>query len=92
MEYIEGVTKRITKEKAIEALDSILNSRLLVTEPVSSTDWKKAKEYFNKYNDQQIDLTDCLSFAIMERLNLDTALTFDNDFRVHGFNVLKWKR
>lgn len=89
VEYIDGVTKRIAKEKAIEELDNILNRKLLVTESVSSTDWIKGLEYFNKYDDQQIDLTDCLSFAIMERLNLDTALPFDNDFRVYGFNVLK---
>jgi len=88
VEYIDGVTKRIGKQKAIEELDNILKSKLLVIEPVSGTDWDRAVQYFNKYNDQRIDLTDCLSFAIMERLKLNTALTFDNDFKTHGFAVV----
>ncbi|MCZ7392245.1 MAG: PIN domain-containing protein [Candidatus Methanoperedens sp.] len=87
-EYIDGVTKRISKKKAIEELDNILNSKLLVVEPVSEADWEKAIRYFRKYKDQQIDLTDCLSFAIMERLDLKTAFTFDDDFKIHGFAVL----
>ncbi len=87
-EYIDGVTKRISKKKAIEELDNILNSKLLVVEPVSEADWDKAIRYFRKYNDQRIDLTDCLSFMIMERLDLKTAFTFDDDFKIHGFAVL----
>jgi len=88
VEYIDGVTKRVSKPKAAEELDNILNSKLLVIEPVSGNDWNKAIQYFNKYDDQRIDLTDCLSFAIMERLGLNTALTFDNDFQTHGFVVV----
>jgi predicted nucleic acid-binding protein len=88
VEYIDGVTKRVSKQKATEELDNILNSKLLVIEPVSGTDWNKAIQYFNKYDDQRIDLTDCLSFAIMGRLGLNTALTFDNDFKTHGFVVV----
>lgn len=42
---------------------------------------------FRKYHDQQIDMTDCLSFAIMEGLELNNAMTFDNDFRIHGFKL-----
>jgi len=86
-EYLDGVTKRISKEKAIEEMDNILNSKLLLVEPITERDWDKAIVFFKKYNDQQIDLTDCLSFAIMERLELKGVLTFDNDFRIHGFDV-----
>lgn len=37
---------------------------------------------------QRINITDCLSFALMERLGLDTAMTFDSDLRTHGFKVV----
>jgi len=37
---------------------------------------------------QRIDITDCLRFALMEGFGLDTAMTFDNDFRNHGFKVV----
>ena len=88
VKYIDGVTKRIGKKKALEELHNILNSKLLVIEPVSQVDWDLAVKYFRKYDDQQIDITDCLSFALMERLSLDTAMTFDSDFRTHGFKVV----
>ena len=88
VEYIDGVTKRIGKKKALEELHNILNSKLLVIEPVSKVDWDLAVKYFRKYDDQQIDITDCLSFALMERLGLDTAMTFDSDFRTHGFKAV----
>ena len=88
VEYIDGVTKRIGKEKALEELDNILNSKLLVVESVSNADWDKALVFFRKYHDQQIDMTDCLSFAIMERVKLDIAFTFDSDFSTHGFETL----
>jgi len=48
----------------------------------------QAIEYFKRYKDQKIDLTDCLSFSIMERMNVDTAFTFDSDFQTYGFKVL----
>jgi len=56
-------------------------------EPVIEKDWDKAIIYSMKYNDQQIDLTDCLSFAIMERLEMKSAITLDNDFKSHGFEL-----
>ena len=43
---------------------------------------------FKRYKDQRIDLTDCLSFSIMERMNLNTAFTFDSDFQTHGFRMV----
>ena len=88
VEYIDGVTKRIGKKKALEELHNIMNSKLLFIEPVSRVDWDLAVKYFNMYDNQRIDITDCLSFALMERLGLDTAMTFDIDFRNHGFKVV----
>jgi len=51
-------------------------------------DWVQAIEYFRRYKDQRIDLTDCLSFSIMERMNIDTAFAFDSDFQTHGFRMV----
>ena len=88
VKYIDGVTKRIGKPKALEELHNILNSKLLVIEPVSKVDWDLAVKYFRKYDDQQIDITDCLNFVLMERLGLDTAMTFNSNFKIHGFKAV----
>lgn len=42
---------------------------------------------FKKYNDKRFSLTDCISFVVMNDLDLDTALTFDRDFEQAGFNI-----
>jgi predicted nucleic acid-binding protein len=88
IEYIDGVAKRINKIKAIQELDSIIGSKLLLIEWEIKEDWVQAIEYFKRYKDQKIDLTDCLSFSIMERMGIDTAFTFDSDFQTHGFKVM----
>jgi len=46
------------------------------------------KRYFRRYKDQRIDLTDCLSFSIMEGMNIDTAFAFDSDFQTHRFRMV----
>lgn len=88
IEYIDGLTKRATKKEAISQLDSILSSRFLLVEEVREEDWSLGLDYFRRYYDKAIDLTDSLSFAIMERMKIDTAFAFDRDFEVHGFVVL----
>ena len=47
---------------------------------VTALDLERAWEIFNKYNDQDFSLVDCTSFAIMERLQLEDAFTFDHHF------------
>jgi len=88
IEYIDGVAKRIDKKKAIHELNSIIGSKLLLIEWEDKKDWVQAIEYFKRYKDQKIDLTDCLSFSIMERMNIDTAFAFDSDFQTHGFRMV----
>ena len=44
-----------------------------------------------KYADQDVSYTDCVSFAIMHRLRIRTAFTFDRHFRLAGFDVLGLK-
>lgn len=53
-------------------------------EPDVEADHARARELFLQYDDAAIDMTDSLSFALMERLDLDSAFTFDSDYEVHG--------
>jgi len=85
VEYLDGVTKRVGKSDALLRLRQIDDSSVWRVEPDSDEDHARARELFARYDDQMIDMTDSLSFAIMERLRLGKAFTFDPDFEVHGF-------
>jgi len=88
VEYLDGVTKRVGKSDALLRLRQIDASSLWRVEPDSEEDHARAREIFVRYDDQTIDMTDSLSFAIMERLGLKAAFTFDPDFETHGFERL----
>jgi predicted nucleic acid-binding protein len=40
-----------------------------------------------QYDDKDFSLTDALSFAVMDRLEISEAFTFDHHFRQYGFRV-----
>lgn len=52
---------------------------ILSYEPV---DLERAYEISNKYADQDFSFVDCTSFAIMERLKIPRAFSFDEDFLI----------
>ena len=85
VEYLDGVTKRVGKADAITRMKQIDASSLWRLEPDLEEDHGRARELFLQYDDAAIDMTDSLSFAIMERLGLDSAFTFDSDYETHGF-------
>ena len=47
-------------------------------------DESKAWEIFVRYEDKGFSFTDCTSFAIMERLKIDTVFVFDDHFIQYG--------
>ncbi|MGQ0797482.1 MAG: PIN domain-containing protein [Methanobacteriota archaeon] len=88
VEFLDGVTKRIGKSDALLRLRQIDGSSLLRVEADMDEDHARARELFVRHDDQAIDMTDSLSFAIMERLRLSQAFSFDPDFETHGFQRL----
>jgi hypothetical protein len=56
--------------------------------PVEDGDEERAWEIFLKYKDVDFSYTDCTSFALMERLRIDTAFSFDAHFKVMKFHIL----
>lgn len=53
----------------------------------TEADEARAREIIYRYTDKDFSLTDAISFAVMERLGVTTAFTFDSDFRQYGFAV-----
>ena len=58
-------------------------------EPITNPDEKKAKSIIEKYEDKDFSYTDATSFAIMERLKITKAFSFDRHFEQYGIPVIK---
>ena len=55
---------------------------------VTPRDVQRAKAIIYQYDDKDFSLTDATSFAVMERIRLPSAFTFDRHFAQYGLTVL----
>lgn len=55
---------------------------------VTPADEQRAREIILRYDDKEFSLTDTLSFAVMDRLDVPAAFTFDRHFIQFGFQAL----
>nr|WP_297501315.1 type II toxin-antitoxin system VapC family toxin [Thermococcus sp.] len=86
LEFINGASKHQGKRVAIELRKSIIQSKFIWIENENESDWQRAWSIFERFDDHNgMDLTDCLSFAMMERLGIKKAFTYDADFETYGF-------
>ena len=46
-----------------------------------------AFEWFEKYADQEVSFTDCVSFVLMKKAGIETAFSFDQHFELAGFKL-----
>lgn len=53
-----------------------------------ASDEERAREIIYQYDDKDFSMTDAISFAVMERLHITRAFTFDRHFAQYGFTVL----
>ncbi len=87
-EVITFFNSRNYHSKAIETGNSILSSRSIRFIHVDEHLFQEGWLYLKKHNDKSYSLTDCISFVIMNRHGIKTALTFDSHFVQAGFEIL----
>lgn len=86
-EMITLLARRSTYQFAAERARNLLESKSLSILRPDEDDEFAALELFQKYADQSVSFTDCVSFVLMEKQNMKCAFSFDRHFTVAGFDV-----
>lgn len=81
--------KTIGSSATIRFASALKNILFLKVEQVASPDMDRAWKIIGKYTDKDFSFTDCTSFAVMERLKIKHAFSFDGHFRQFGFNLIQ---
>lgn len=77
---------RIDRRVAWNVLMSLRASQTVVR--VRVRDESRAEEILDQYDDKEFSVTDALSFAVMERLDLRVAFSLDRHFAQFGWTLI----
>jgi predicted nucleic acid-binding protein len=89
-ETITLLARRSTYEFAAERARKLYESTSLsILRPDKNIELA-AVELFQKYTDQSVSFTDCISFVLMEKQNIKCVFSFDRHFTIAGFDVEPW--
>ena len=81
------ITNRVTAAVATRVLFQLEASDAIIVR-VSEEDEAHAGAILRQYTDKGFSLQDATSFAVMERMGIDTALSFDKHFAQYRWTVL----
>ena len=91
-ETVTLIRYRIGHEAALTFGRKMKESSFVRLVPVAQSDEEQAWDIFTRYRDQDFSYVDCTSFAVMHRMKLGTAFTFDRHFLVMKFAVMPFSR
>jgi predicted nucleic acid-binding protein len=77
---------RVGAKETNELLFAVDRSRTLIVR-ANEGDEARAREIIRQYGDHGYSLTDATSFAVMDRLDLRRAFTFDDHFTRYGITI-----
>ncbi len=78
---------RYGRRTALERLRDIERSTITIVR-VTQEDEDQARKILSTYDDKDFSLTDATSFAVIERLRIAYAFTFDHNFVQYGIRTL----
>lgn len=71
--------------KAVEVGNRLLTSPSIQFVQVDEALFMEGWQYFQQHQDKDYSLTDCISFLVIKRFRIETALAFDQHFVQAGF-------
>ena len=84
-EVVTFFNSRGFHSKAVEVGNRLLNSPSVDLIHIDEQLFYEGWQYFKVHDDKSFSLTDSISFVIMKKQNIRTALTFDKHFIQAGF-------
>lgn len=75
---------RLDRDTAQRTLDRIYAGSIRIVR-ATERDETRAREIIRQQSDKEYSFTDAISFAVMERLHIRHAWTYDHHFRQYGF-------
>ncbi len=75
-------------QKAIEIGSNLLASPSVEFIFIDENIFYEAWKYLKIHRDKTYSMTDCISFIVMKKFEITTALTFDKHFSQAGFNII----
>jgi uncharacterized protein len=87
-EVVTRVRSRTGAARVVAFADDILRSQRYEVIFTDADLLRGALAQMRRFADRHLSLTDCASFQLLERLGLDGAFTFDQDFRDCGYRML----
>jgi len=90
-ETLNLTKKRLGQEIAVKLGQKMQQSKITQIIEIENELKENAWQIFQKYDDRGFSFTDCTSFALMRRLKIANAFTFDNHFAQFGFMMLPEK-
>jgi len=73
---------------AVNFGQKLWNQEISALVRITEDDEERAWRIFRQYDDKGFSFTDCTSFALMERLDINTVLAFDDHFIQYGKFVI----
>jgi predicted nucleic acid-binding protein len=73
---------------ASDAVAALKKNPKVIVEPQIRNEFNEAFQLYRDRPDKDWSVTDCSSFLIMRRYEIDSALTHDKHFEQAGFNAL----
>lgn len=86
-EFFTLLARRSTHAFAAARARLIIASRSLVILRPGQDEETRAVDLFEKFADQEVSFTDCVSFALMRASKLRRAFAFDQHFERAGFEL-----
>lgn len=82
------IINRIGRQLAAEFLHEV-DASTAHRERVTLADERRAREILARFADKDFSLIDATSFAVMERLHINRAFSFDEHFAQFGLTILQ---